>query len=174
MSLERNYSSSHSHRYNQVKDYIFQGHCGHATLITPGFPLLLNKTKVFPEEKHSVEILQILLIPDSHPLLPPLYIAYLCLKSWLWLNWFIFQKQIKFLTLLFFLATGILVFLCLPSVFFQITEGWSYSEGIYFAFITLSTIGFGDYVVGKDDSREETHPNTKIMTVIPMGWLNVL
>ncbi|XP_039239273.1 potassium channel subfamily K member 16-like isoform X2 [Pipra filicauda] len=63
------------------------------------------------------------------------------------------KKKIKFLTLLFFLATGILVFLCLPSVFFQITEGWSYSEGIYFAFITLSTIGFGDYVVGKQSGR---------------------
>ncbi|NXO08764.1 KCNKG protein, partial [Oriolus oriolus] len=64
------------------------------------------------------------------------------------------KKKIKFLTLLFFLATGILVFLCLPSVFFQITEGWSYSEGIYFAFITLSTIGFGDYVVGKQSDRK--------------------
>uniref|UniRef100_A0A8B9IWA3 Potassium channel domain-containing protein n=1 Tax=Amazona collaria TaxID=241587 RepID=A0A8B9IWA3_9PSIT len=61
--------------------------------------------------------------------------------------------KIKFLTLLFFLAMGILVFLCLPSVFFQKTEGWSYSEGIYFAFITLSTIGFGDYVVGKQPDR---------------------
>ncbi|CAJ0922073.1 unnamed protein product [Ranitomeya imitator] len=28
-------------------------------------------------------------------------------------------------------------------------EGWSYGEGFYFAFITLSTIGFGDYVLGK-------------------------
>ncbi|KFU93137.1 Potassium channel subfamily K member 16, partial [Chaetura pelagica] len=63
------------------------------------------------------------------------------------------KKKIKSLTLLFFLATGILVFLCLPSLFFQITEGWSYSEGIYFAFITLSTIGFGDYVVGKQPGR---------------------
>ncbi|XP_021259014.1 potassium channel subfamily K member 16-like isoform X2 [Numida meleagris] len=63
------------------------------------------------------------------------------------------RKKIKFLTLLFFLVTGILVFLCLPSLFFQITEGWSYSEGIYFAFITLSTIGFGDYVVGKQPGR---------------------
>ncbi|OPJ81323.1 potassium channel subfamily K member 16 [Patagioenas fasciata monilis] len=63
------------------------------------------------------------------------------------------KKKIKFLTLLFFLVMGILVFLCLPSLFFQITEGWSYSEGIYFAFITLSTIGFGDYVVGKQPGR---------------------
>lgn len=63
---------------------------------------------------------------------------------------------------------GILVFLCLPSLFFQITEGWSYSEGIYFAFITLSTIGFGDYVVGKADFREGTQQNARVMTVIAM------
>ncbi|XP_025955835.2 potassium channel subfamily K member 16-like [Dromaius novaehollandiae] len=63
------------------------------------------------------------------------------------------RKKNKFLTLLFFLVTGMLVFLCLPSLFFHITEGWSYSEGIYFAFITLSTIGFGDYVVGKQPDR---------------------
>ncbi|NXA35606.1 KCNKG protein, partial [Eudromia elegans] len=63
------------------------------------------------------------------------------------------KKKIKFLTLLFFLVMGILVFLCLPSLFFRRTEGWSYSEGIYFAFITLSTIGFGDYVVGKQSDR---------------------
>lgn len=29
------------------------------------------------------------------------------------------------------------------------TEGWTYREGLYFAFISLSTIGFGDYVIGK-------------------------
>ncbi|KAH1172076.1 hypothetical protein KIL84_007694 [Mauremys mutica] len=63
------------------------------------------------------------------------------------------KKKIKFLTLLFFLVMGILVFLCLPSVVFQVMEGWSYSEGFYFAFITLSTIGFGDYVVDKQPDR---------------------
>jgi hypothetical protein len=33
---------------------------------------------------------------------------------------------------------------------FSHVEGWSFREGFYFAFITLSTIGFGDYVVGKN------------------------
>lgn len=28
-------------------------------------------------------------------------------------------------------------------------EGWSYMESFYFAFITLSTVGFGDYVIGE-------------------------
>lgn len=33
---------------------------------------------------------------------------------------------------------------------FSHVEGWSLGEGFYFAFITLSTIGFGDYVIGKN------------------------
>lgn len=28
------------------------------------------------------------------------------------------------------------------------TEGWDYIEGLYFSFITITTIGFGDYVAG--------------------------
>ncbi|XP_010162746.1 potassium channel subfamily K member 16, partial [Antrostomus carolinensis] len=87
------------------------------------------------------------------------------------------KKKIQFLTLLFFLATGILVFLCLPSLFFQITEGWSYSEGIYFAFITLSTIGFGDYVVGKQPGRNYfSYYRTLVATWILFGlaWIALL
>ncbi|XP_074677410.1 LOW QUALITY PROTEIN: potassium channel, subfamily K, member 16-like [Strix aluco] len=61
------------------------------------------------------------------------------------------EKKVKFLTLLFFLATGILVFLCLPSLFFQITEGWSYSKGTYF---TLSPCKrSGNCGVRKDNFR---------------------
>ncbi|ETE73519.1 Potassium channel subfamily K member 16, partial [Ophiophagus hannah] len=60
------------------------------------------------------------------------------------------KKTARGLTLLFFLVMGILVFLCVPSVIIRKIEGWSYSEAIYFTFITLSTIGFGDYMIGKE------------------------
>ncbi|KAM7163746.1 potassium channel, subfamily K, member 16-like [Macrochelys suwanniensis] len=87
------------------------------------------------------------------------------------------KKKIKFLTLLFFLVMGILVFLCLPSLVFQVTEGWSYSEGIYFAFITLSTIGFGDYVVGKQPDRN--YPSyyrslVAIWIIFGLAWIALL
>ncbi|XP_018414746.1 PREDICTED: potassium channel subfamily K member 16-like [Nanorana parkeri] len=52
-----------------------------------------------------------------------------------------------------FLITGSLFFLVFPPMIFSYVEGWSYGEGFYFAFITLSTIGFGDYVLGKDPSK---------------------
>ncbi|XP_043836981.1 potassium channel subfamily K member 16-like [Dromiciops gliroides] len=64
------------------------------------------------------------------------------------------EKKIKFLTLLFFLMTGILIFLGLPPIVFHSTEGWTYNEGIYYAFITLSTVGFGDYVVGVQPGKQ--------------------
>lgn len=47
------------------------------------------------------------------------------------------------------LVTGLLLFLLLPPLLFSDKEGWSYEEGFYYSFITLSTIGFGDYVIGE-------------------------
>ncbi|XP_061650966.1 potassium channel subfamily K member 16-like isoform X2 [Phyllopteryx taeniolatus] len=45
-----------------------------------------------------------------------------------------------------FFITGSLLFLVIPPLLFSYVEGWTFGEGFYFAFITLSTIGFGDYV----------------------------
>ncbi|KAF4532849.1 hypothetical protein B566_EDAN001452 [Ephemera danica] len=47
-----------------------------------------------------------------------------------------------------YLAAGICIFILLPAVVFAVAENWSYEESVYYAFITLSTIGFGDYVAG--------------------------
>lgn len=47
------------------------------------------------------------------------------------------------------LLSGLLLFLLLPPLLFSHMEGWSYLEGFYFSFITLSTVGFGDYVIGE-------------------------
>ncbi|XP_074167119.1 potassium channel subfamily K member 17 isoform X2 [Sminthopsis crassicaudata] len=45
--------------------------------------------------------------------------------------------------------SGLLLFFLLPPLLFSHMEGWSYEEGFYYSFITLSTVGFGDYVIGK-------------------------
>lgn len=47
------------------------------------------------------------------------------------------------------LLSGLPLFLLLPPLLFCHVEGWSYVESFYFAFITLSTVGFGDYVIGE-------------------------
>ncbi|XP_071490735.1 potassium channel, subfamily K, member 16-like [Diadema antillarum] len=42
----------------------------------------------------------------------------------------------------------LLFFLIIPAVIFMVIEGWGYQEAWYYCFVTLTTIGFGDYVVG--------------------------
>ncbi|XP_061644028.1 uncharacterized protein kcnk4a isoform X2 [Phyllopteryx taeniolatus] len=41
---------------------------------------------------------------------------------------------------------GCLIFLAVPTVVFQKSEEWSFLESFYFVVITLTTVGFGDYV----------------------------
>ena len=39
----------------------------------------------------------------------------------------------------------------LPALFFSLTEEWGYFEALYFCFITLTTVGLGDYTPGDGD-----------------------
>ncbi|TNM99190.1 hypothetical protein fugu_013754 [Takifugu bimaculatus] len=43
---------------------------------------------------------------------------------------------------------GCLIFLAVPTFVFQRVENWSFLEALYFVVITLTTVGFGDYVPG--------------------------
>lgn len=44
---------------------------------------------------------------------------------------------------------GCLIFVALPIFVFQEVEKWTLLESAYFVVITLTTVGFGDYVAGK-------------------------
>ena len=41
-------------------------------------------------------------------------------------------------------------YVCLGALVFSTWEDWSFLDGAYFSFITLSTIGFGDLVPGSN------------------------
>lgn len=47
----------------------------------------------------------------------------------------------------FFLPWSV-VFYVLPSIAFMFMENWTFTEGVYYSFITLTTIGLGDYIAG--------------------------
>uniref|UniRef100_A0A8C6WZP3 Potassium two pore domain channel subfamily K member 16 n=1 Tax=Neogobius melanostomus TaxID=47308 RepID=A0A8C6WZP3_9GOBI len=67
-----------------------------------------------------------------------------------------------------------LLFLVIPPLMFSYVEGWTFGEGFYFAFITLSTIGFGDYVVGTDPDKEYIslyRSLAGIWIILALAWL---
>lgn len=70
------------------------------------------------------------------------------MRTDLWF-WFCLQQTVEATTVALFIGGGSLLLLVIPPLFFSYIEGWTVGEGFYFAFITLSTIGFGDYVVGE-------------------------
>lgn len=45
---------------------------------------------------------------------------------------------------------GCLIFLAVPTFVFLRVENWSLPEAFYFVVITLTTVGFGDYVPGSE------------------------
>lgn len=59
------------------------------------------------------------------------------------------QTKIRIISTIIFILFGCVLFVALPAVIFKHIEGWSTLDAIYFVVITLTTIGFGDYVAGK-------------------------
>uniref|UniRef100_A0A096M5Q9 Potassium channel, subfamily K, member 5b n=2 Tax=Poecilia formosa TaxID=48698 RepID=A0A096M5Q9_POEFO len=77
------------------------------------------------------------------------------------------EKKVQLTCTALFLLWGLLVHLVIPPLVFMSVEGWSYLEGIYFSFITLTTVGFGDYVAGVNPDIE--YP--KLYRIIAELWM---
>lgn len=56
--------------------------------------------------------------------------------------------------------TMTLLFLIIPAwIFITLEKDWNFLESVYFCFISLTTIGLGDYVPGQTHSKEDNpHP----------------
>ncbi|KAK3884066.1 hypothetical protein Pcinc_011632 [Petrolisthes cinctipes] len=66
-----------------------------------------------------------------------------------------------------YLVPGLLIFLVVPSfVIMMVEEGWSYLDCFYYAFITLTTIGFGDHVAGRQEKDQLWLWMYKIISVV--------
>lgn len=85
-------------------------------------------------------------------------------------------KKVQFTCTAIFLLWGLLVHLVIPPFVFMSMEGWSYLEGIYFSFITLTTVGFGDYVAGVNPNVE--YPRlyrvfSELWIYMGLAWLSL-
>ena len=77
------------------------------------------------------------------------------------------RRLSKSVRTLIFTTVGIVLFLLGPAGVFLAIEGWTYGEAVYYAFITLTTIGFGDFVAGKynqsiNDYNNKTRENDSL------------
>ncbi|XP_008469491.1 uncharacterized protein LOC103506853 isoform X2 [Diaphorina citri] len=77
--------------------------------------------------------------------------------------------------IILYLIPGIFLFIFVPSVILVYFEGWTFDESIYFAFVTLTTIGYGDLVAGQTSNTKEFYEVYKVFLIfwimIGLGYL---
>lgn len=61
------------------------------------------------------------------------------------------EKIDQLVKTLILVALILLVMSLIPAGIFAAIEGWSYGDAVYYTIITMTTIGFGDFVIGKLD-----------------------
>ncbi|XP_043075202.1 potassium channel subfamily K member 5b isoform X2 [Puntigrus tetrazona] len=87
-----------------------------------------------------------------------------------------FTKKVQFICTAVFLLWGFLVHLIIPACVFMRFEDWTYLEGLYFSFTTLTTVGFGDYVTGVNPAR--VYPTlykffVQLWICLGLAWLSL-
>ncbi|KAM9294399.1 potassium channel subfamily K member 1-like [Gastrophryne carolinensis] len=71
------------------------------------------------------------------------------------LQWNISQKKLEYIHAAAFILFLALVFFFIPAVAFNLIEkNWDYVDALYFCFISLSTVGLGDYVPGEQSGQK--------------------
>ncbi|KAK2864432.1 hypothetical protein Q7C36_003586 [Tachysurus vachellii] len=85
-------------------------------------------------------------------------------------------KKVQFICTTLFLLWGLLFHLIIPPLIFMCMEDWTYLEGLYFCFITLTTVGFGDYVAGVNTGLEYKAPYrfcVELWIYMGLAWLSL-
>ncbi|XP_004683420.2 PREDICTED: potassium channel subfamily K member 4 isoform X2 [Condylura cristata] len=85
----------------------------------------------------------------------------------IFLKWHVPPGLVRILSAVLFLLVGCLLFVLTPTFVFCYMEGWSKLEAIYFVIVTLTTVGFGDYVAGAS-------PSQKSAAYQPLVWFWIL
>lgn len=65
-----------------------------------------------------------------------------------WQKWRVSPTIVRVISALLSILLGCLLFVAVPILVFQEVEKWTLLESAYFVVITLTTVGFGDYVAG--------------------------
>ncbi|XP_040006403.1 potassium channel subfamily K member 4 [Xiphias gladius] len=75
----------------------------------------------------------------------------------LFLKWRVSPTIVRVISAVLSILLGCLLFVAVPILVFQKVEGWTLLESAYFVVITLTTVGFGDYVAGDSGIARSDH-----------------
>lgn len=64
-------------------------------------------------------------------------------------KWKVSPTIVRVITAVFSILLGLALFVAVPTLVFQEVEKWTLLDSAYYVVITLTTVGFGDYVAGK-------------------------
>ena len=56
------------------------------------------------------------------------------------------KDWVKTLIFATIIIVGVVLFVFIPAAIFYALQGWTYFESMYYCFVTLTTVGFGDFV----------------------------
>ncbi|XP_069002979.1 potassium channel subfamily K member 4 [Embiotoca jacksoni] len=75
----------------------------------------------------------------------------------LFLKWRVSPTIVRVISAVLSILLGCLLFVAVPILVFQKVEQWTLLESAYFVVITLTTVGFGDYVAGDSGIAGSDH-----------------
>ncbi|XP_067113453.1 potassium channel subfamily K member 4 [Osmerus mordax] len=75
----------------------------------------------------------------------------------LFLRWKVSPTIVRVISAVLSILLGCVLFVAVPIMVFKEVEKWSFLESAYFVVITLTTVGFGDYVAGDSGDRGSDH-----------------
>uniref|UniRef100_A0A3P9H2N0 Potassium channel subfamily K member 4 n=1 Tax=Oryzias latipes TaxID=8090 RepID=A0A3P9H2N0_ORYLA len=75
----------------------------------------------------------------------------------LFLKWKVSPTIVRVISAILSILLGCLVFVAVPILVFQEVEGWTLLDSAYFVVITLTTVGFGDYVAADTEEERSQH-----------------
>ncbi|XP_065143121.1 potassium channel subfamily K member 4 [Paramisgurnus dabryanus] len=87
------------------------------------------------------------------------------IEALLW-KWKVSPTIVRVITALLSILLGCVLFIFVPTLVFQKVENWSLLESAYFVVITLTTVGFGDYVAAGEPGTDHWYK--------PLVWFWIL